>query len=783
MLFRFELKKLTGRPLIKYFFFGIVLLNLVSLWYFTDEAAGGFKQLNTTLMPLSQQERFDYVSDFYEFVNNLAFVEQAQHLLAFSHHESAQRILGQMQQERPGVLEDFLPIYLEGDFLRYTASLQDELSLIQDVYEEFNALKNYENHLKSIIHHGRVFSSSPLFENSSFSRENILRTISDYEYQLGTEITLVSSKGIRLFSNSLLTDALALFFTLALVGSLFFEEKQNGLLPLIKATPAGRLKTALAKLGALATAITLIGICLYGTNVIFFHFRVGYGELGRSIQSALPFMGSILDLSMGGYIGMFILNKGSVLLLTGLIASLVALLVKNAAIIYLTIVALFGLGGLLFYTLPSASGFNAFKYLNLWGFFQSETLLGSYFNLNVGGFAVNLHTAASWTLLLLLLLFFVLVLLVFCQVKKTQTAMWRFKWPRRMMPRGITGFEGYKLLVINRVAIIIGLFLWLSIHQFNTSTIHFSPSEIMYRHYMTQLAGEKTEEKSLFLESERLRFETLHEQLGVLNEKLDNDLISLQAFETQSRPIQHQLQFESVFWQVWDRYIYLQNRPGHFVYDTGFNLLFDRDQSQAAVSVLIFSGLSLACLNNVFAMEFKSGMTAVLRSAPLGRRELVNRKIFWAICTATLIFLITEVPRFILVSRYFGLNGLSAPAMSLPFLSRLPAFVSIGGWLVLFLLLKWGAACAMALATLYLSLKTKKSHFVLVKGAILMMLFPLLAWIGFEPFKWLSLIPVFSINSLLSDSLPQAMAYVLVMLIILFTLIKKINGFSGLFRK
>jgi len=585
-----------------------------------------------------------------------------------------------------------------------------------------------------------------IFEQTPFSLRNIERTITDYEGMLGTAITVESSLGLRVLLDSPLTDVLLGLFTVMLSTKLFFEEKQKGLLGLIRSTARGRLGTALAKWAVLLVGVFGAMVLLYGFYVLFLGIGFGFGEMARSMQSALPLRGSVLGLRMGSFLVAFFVAKWLVFVLVGLLVGALSLWARHFAYVVAGLGAVLWGSFSLFHGISSVSSWNTFKYLSGFAWFFPENFLGNYLNLNVFGYPVPLFGAS---VIALLVAFLSLSVAVLGFLGNVQVTALEFKGLRLRAPRSVLGFEAYKLLVVNRGALFLVAFLLVQV--LSARTFQMDPFEAMYRHYMEVLAGELSEESSIFLEGERQRFEAIHERIALLDEALAAG--ELEAFEhgIQLAPLRQQLLFEPVFWQVWERYELLQGTGGHFVYGTGFEQLLDADGTRSPRFLLVLVLLNLVCFYQAFAMEHKGGIYTVLRTAPLGRERLLQAKLVLVLGLSSLIFVMAVLPDFLFVGRYFGFRGLLAPALSLPFLSGVPVGISLLGWLVLYFGLIWLVSLLLALFVLWCSQRMRVAFRALLLGLLALALVPVLVALGFEFFGWLSLLPVFWLNRLLAE--------------------------------
>lgn len=731
----FEWQKLWKSKFILKITVSLLTLNIFSVVYLNPELSA-LRPLNQVLQSLNQEERLAYVQDWHQQVQGLEWVSRATMEIA---------LFGDFDfQGNEELYDEILPLYLSGDFLRYTDNIVSELELARYVYEQLTTQAGYEAFLDELIRTSRHFSMMSIFEQTPFSQANLERTIADYENMRGRLITLDLSSGVVLFTDQLVTDLLMLMFTMVVATTLFFDEKSLGLLGLIKSTPNGRFRTALAKYFTLVGSILIMGLLLYGSNLLYFGISVGFGDLTRSLQSV--FITSTARLTVGQFLAVFILLKGIAFSLIALLAAIVSQVSKHFAAVYAVIaVSLLASYGM-YQNISSVSMLNAFKYLNFFGLLQVENFIGHYLNLNFFGQPVSLFLASISVLALLFLVFSISLLLSFTYVRQVEVrnlATNLFGFLKVPTHGNLLRYEAFKLLVMSKGLLFILLFAIFSYVQFANVQVHLFPDEIIYRNYMAQLSGPVTQETTAFLEGERERFEQLHQELAEIS-ALD---ITEQEAGLLTSPIRRQLDFEHVFWQVWERYEYLTSTgQGYFVYDRGWERLLDKDGSQATIRLLMLSTIAVLTLSSIFAMEFKGGMNRILNSTPLGRAITVKRKVLLASLVMTALFLMMEIPRVLIIVRNFGLEQSLAPASSLPFLAGVP-FNLIGAALVN-LGVQYVTALLLGVFICGISLQAKKPLTALFLCTFILLVPPLLDYLGIPLFKWVSLVPLFQMNGL-----------------------------------
>ena len=77
------------------------------------------------------------------------------------------------------------------------------------------------------------------------------------------------------------------------------QERDSGLLSLVRSLPGGRLKTALAKLAAFAASLLVVLTVLYGVNLAYCSASFGLGSLHRTIQSVPALMRCTMQITSG----------------------------------------------------------------------------------------------------------------------------------------------------------------------------------------------------------------------------------------------------------------------------------------------------------------------------------------------------------------------------------------------------------------------------------------------------------------------------------------------------
>ncbi len=394
---------------------------------------------------------------------------------------------------------EFYEEYAAGGYLRYGDTLPREYTFLKTIVYEYDEAAGYDAFLDSIAQKAQQLSSISIFANSAdgYDLANIEATARAFEGMRGIPIQYYPQRGLVTALDFALTDVVAVFAMLLLATVLVRFERDTGLLALIRSAWAGRCKTALAKLAALALSLAPVLVLLYGVNLIYCHACYGLGPLSRSVQSVPALMRTTLSLSVGQYIGLFLLR-----LFTGALAAggflALNLLVRSLV--------------------PATSRWNVLKYANLVSLLRTNEFLGRYHNLYWFGRPLALAVVTAITAVVCCTAFCALFCLVFTRgrLQAAQKLALRAPAPlRRFWARharaGTTPFgtELFKLFCVGGAALILCLFGANQVYDAVQTESYIDADEIYYCYYMQNMQGPLRAETLGWLKSESEKFQPL----------------------------------------------------------------------------------------------------------------------------------------------------------------------------------------------------------------------------------------------------------------------------------
>ena len=610
-------------------------------------------------------------------------------------------VLQNYRGENSDLFEQYEQMYRDKSYTLYTDSLTMEYRLFSQLVNEYDTVAGYSEFLNGVQTKATQLAGISIFQNdrTGYDLKNIEVTASVYAGLGETVIDYYPQKGLYTAISYAFTDLILLASMLVLALLLVRQERDSGLLSLVRSLPGGRLQTGVAKLGAFALSLLVVLALLYGVNLAYCGTNFGLGPLTRTIQSVPALMRCTMQITVGEYLLRFLLAKWAGAFVMGLWVMLAALIARRAAAGWAAALVgplvMFGVRG----AIPATSRLNVIKYANLASLLQTNELLGNYRNLYWFGFPIGLPLV-EWTAAALYggVLAFSFCW-VFARAQLLPAAKRGFMLGLRHKTRATSVYkeEARKLLIFNGAALVLAAFVGFGVYQGVTAESYIGADEIYYAYYMKHISGPFTQESYGWLEEQGEEFKPMLEvQQQVAAGALSSD--ALLAFSSLQQKY-------SVYTQIINQNVnyYLKEHPNAWlVYENGYRKLFGFT-GEADVQDTLLAGLACAlCFSGLFAIERRGGMETILCVTPLGRKRTVRAKLLMSGLVAFAIAVGSCLPHLIQVLRDYGLPALFAPAMSISEFESLPVFVTLSDVLLFWFLCRVAACLCMAAITLTL---------------------------------------------------------------------------------
>ena len=734
-----ELRKVWGNRVFPMLLAVLVAANLLLLWMGTrpttnQPPAAAYRAVGADLAALGSDmtAKGDFLHDKFDQTKSLLRLDNYYRDLAYGNSIYLQYY----REENADLFDAWEQIYLDKSYTLYTDSLSLDYTLLSQLVSEYDTVAGYTDFLDSVQTKATQLAGISIFQNdeSGYDLKNIEVTAAVYAGLGETTIDYYPQKGLYTAISYAFTDLILLASMLVLALLLVRQERDSGLLSLVRSLPGGRMQTALA--------------LLYGVNLAYCAATFGLGPLTRTIQSVPALMRCTMQITVGQYLFRFLLAKWVGAFVMGLWVMLAALVARRAAAGWAAALAgplvMFGIRA----AIPATSRWNVIKYANLASLLQTNELLGNYRNLYWFGSPIGLPLV-EWTAAVLYggALGFSFCW-VFARAQLLPAAKRGFALGLRHKTRATSIYkeEARKLLLLNGASVVLAAFIGFGIYQGVTAESYIGADEIYYAYYMKHISGPFTRESYDWLEEQGEEFAPMLEaQRKVAAGKLSGD--AMLAFSSLQQKY-------SIYSQVINQNInyYLKEHPGAWpVYESGYRELFGFT-GQADVQDTLLAGLACAlCFSGLFSMERRGGMETILCTTPLGRKRTVRAKLAVSAGVAVLIAAASCLPHLIQVLRDYGLPAVFAPAMSISEFESLPAFVTLSDVLLIWFLCRVAACLCMGAITLTLGQVFGNLLPALFVSAVAYCLPALLSLSGMDGgIEWLGFWPLFHAAALLT---------------------------------
>ena len=743
-LFFAELRKVWGGRVFPVLLAILASANLLLLWMGTrptakQPPAAAYRAVGAQLDGLTMEEKGAYLHGKYTEIESLVKIGGFYRDMAYA----GSSYLQAYRDENAAMFDAYEQEYKDKSYTLFTDNLNTEYRLFNQLQNEYDTVATYTDFLDGVQTKATQLAGISIFQNdkTGYDLKNIEQTAEVYAGLGATEIDYYPQKGLYTAISYAFTDLILLASMLLLALILVRQERDSGLLSLVRSLPGGRLKTALAKLAAFAASLLVVLTVLYGVNLAYCSASFGLGSLNRTIQSVPALMRCTMQITVGQYLLRFLLAKWAGAFVMGLWVMLAALVAKRAAAGWIGALALplamYGVRA----AIPATSHLNVVKYANLVSLLQTNELLGNYRNLFWFGTPIGLPFV-EWTAAVC---YGALFAAAFCTVFARAQLLPAAKrglvlgLTRRTKATSIIKEEGRKLFVLNGAAVFLAAFLAFGVYQGVTSESYIDADEIYYAYYMKHISGPWTAESRDWLTAQGEEFAPmLAVQRRVARGELSSEAMLAYGALQQKYNIYQQVVQNNINY-------YLKEHPGAWlVYESGYKKLFGFSGT-ADVQDTLWAGLLCAlCFSGLFAMERKGGMDEILASTPLGRKYTVKAKLRQSTAVAAVIAFGTVLPHLWQVLRDYGLPSLLGPAMSISDLQAVPKFITLSDLLIFWLICRFAACLCMSRITLWLGQKLGNLLTALFISAVTYCLPTLLSLSGMKNgIEWLGFYPLF----------------------------------------
>ena len=284
-----ELRKVWGNRVFPMLLAVLVAANLLLLWMGTrptanQPPAAAYRAVGADLAALGSDmaAKGDFLHGKLDEIESLLRLENYYRDLAYGNSVTLQYY----REQNADLFDAWEQTYLNKAYTLYTDSLTMEYRLFTQLVNEYDTVAGYTDFLDSVQTKAGQLAGISIFQNdeTGYDLKNIEVTAAVYAGLGETAIDYYPQKGLYTAISYAFTDLILLASMLVLALLLVRQERDSGLLSLVRSLPGGRLQTALAKLGAFALSLLAVLALLYGVNLAYCAATFGLGPLTRTIQ-------------------------------------------------------------------------------------------------------------------------------------------------------------------------------------------------------------------------------------------------------------------------------------------------------------------------------------------------------------------------------------------------------------------------------------------------------------------------------------------------------------------
>ena len=330
-----ELRKVWGNRVFPMLLAVLVTANLLLLWMGTrptsnQPPAAAYRAVGADLAALGSDmaAKGDLLHSKLDETESLLRLENYFRDSAYGNSVIQQNY----REENAALFDQYEQMYRDKSYTLYTDSLTMEYRLLTQLVNEYDTVAGYTDFLESVQTKAGQLAGISIFQNdeTGYDLKNIEVTAAVYAGLGETAIDYYPQKGLYTAISYAFTDLILLASMLVLALLLVRQERDSGLLSLVRSLPAGRLHTALAKLGSFALSLLAVLVLLYGVNLAYCAATFDLGPLTRTIQSVPALMRCTMQITVGQYLFRLLLAKWAGAFVMGLWVMLAALVARRA---------------------------------------------------------------------------------------------------------------------------------------------------------------------------------------------------------------------------------------------------------------------------------------------------------------------------------------------------------------------------------------------------------------------------------------------------------------------
>lgn len=629
--------------------------------------------------------------------------------------------------------------------------IPSDVRIWSKLFYDVNRPKDYSESVLNVI--DRAEANIVSYDVSAVRKNSFI-----YRYQLNVierysglkdsvYIGFENTKGWNTYFSSGTSVIMAVAAVIVFGGCLFIYEKKTGFYPVTNSSVKGHGSLAAAKYFAGLVFVILVSLLMLATNLAVIGIYLGYGSLFNGIQAYDMFTFCPYGFSVAEYLAADTLIKILVIALLYSFVQAASTVLPNAIFPYLS--------GMLFVGVSIGSyaifrgSRNSFLYqLNPVSLGKTSELFSRYRAVDIFDMCVDMTFVVAVVIFAAAVLFGAVSWLRYSHgigEKKSggylgdvkARLLSRVPMRKRTYGTSLSGYEFFKLY-LNRFSvffIIILLFFSVIISdmQFRNNPTY---SDEHYKEYIDKyLYGPVSKEKSDYVREESESIEAVLNKHDKVVDDYVNDRITVDDFIEFMDEYSYAMSRRDAIKKIAEYSKYLDSVSEEkkiscwYLDESGWEkLLFAR----ADIFLLIFI---VYCGYRCWGTERGGSdesqhFMSVLCASENGRRKTVSAKLKALIAGTLTGYAASVLIRLLFIAGRYGLNGLSAPLISLRSFAGTTPHITLGGYICLYLCMQAMIYCLIAVAVFRFSMTVKNTGAVFAVFSVILFLPSLLDSVG-----------------------------------------------------
>lgn len=591
---------------------------------------------------------------------------------------------------------------------------------------------------------------SKLKEQSAYVDRNLQKTAEDYSHLNGIRLEEGENRGINAVRSYSITDYLLLIAPLLLVLEMR-SDTDTAVGDLTRSTRQGRVPLCAWRILCIVLMSAASVVMLYGGNILYTCKFYGNPGFFRAVQSIPEFQLCPMRLTVGGYL----LAAGCLKVLALTVISLiiwVTLARFHAVLGWMISAGWIGTAFLLNRIIVPTSKINHLKFMNVFATLNADTFFSQYCNLDWFGYPSGFfgNMLIFCTLLLIVFTVLCLWLIGYAYPKKVGQSMEALKdriakqMTKHLPAHSLFGFEGWKLMFAQKglllllLTALMGFSLWRDIHI-------YVPHNYQTERFYTLYSGEVTQwkiERAAFIvigETNSIKRGQIALAKAYLNGESTYEIQRIQGNIAQD---QNDLR---TYKQLMDKLLALANykrttgRAAWFIQQGTYLTLFQDSAAERSCCMVLLLYLIFA-FSGIQAYDNRYDTRMLLRSTKRGRAGILAAQTIWIMLLTLIVSIGLHGVYLIHLFTDAGFEHLEAPAQSLEIFQWIPFAISLRTVIILYMVLRYLAACAVTAGIFAVSRISKNPQKALMLAMVIFLLPSALAESGIEQLRFLDFV-------------------------------------------